>query len=169
MALILVFFSCCSNTTTSDSPITSNSQKPIEPGFRIDTTRKDSNERILIPEEWNPELIYATWKISSFITSYDLELTPCDTFQEITFTRNKSGRQSGNDHFAMEIAFNDENCSAINRKTVWYFNPNMEREVILINLPIGGQFVMGSFKVLGLNSKSMTLTKDFYHIEFTAK
>lgn len=154
----------CSNSNNGEQ-ISKNDN--LEPGFKIDSPRNNLNERILIPEEWNPELIYTTWQLSSALTAENLKMSSCDQTQEITFTKTKTGKQSGNDHFAMEIAQNTENCPEIKRKTVWYYNPFKEREVILINLPFAGQFVSGSFKVTGLNSTSMTLTKDFYQINFT--
>ncbi len=164
MGLVLALLVSCNN---SNSPETVISEDYVEPGFKLDPNRKDPNERIFIPEEWNPELIYNSWKISSIKTRDEMQLIGCDETREIAFTKTKNGSQSGISHFAMEISQNDENCPAISRKTVWYFNPYTEREAVLINLPLAGQFVSGSFKVIGLNSESMTLIKDFYQIQFS--
>lgn len=154
----------CTNTKP---PVADITEDAVEPGFKLDPNRKDPNEKILIPEEWNPELIYNSWKVSAIQTRDEMQLNACDETLEILFTKTRNGSQSGIAHYAMEMGQNEKNCPAINRKTVWYFNPYTEREVVLINLPVSDQFVSGSFKVSGLNSESMTLSKDFYRIQFS--
>lgn len=164
LLLSSLFLSC---NTKDEKTREAEMEESVEPGFKLDPTRSDPNEKILIPEEWNPELIYNTWKISSIKSADKLELNACDRSRKINFSKNRKGSQSGIPHFAMDIINDDENCPRPERKTVWYFNPYVEREIVLINLAINGQFLAGSFKITGLNSNSMTLIKDFYQINFS--
>lgn len=154
----------CQQSSTEKSKST---LERIEPGYKLDENSDDPNERIFIPEKYTPGLIFNTWKITSIQTAENLELSACDYSREITFTNTKKGSQSGIAQLAFVIKQKQDTCKIIDRKTVWYFNPYAEREAVLLNLPLADQYVSGSFKITGLNSESMTLTKDFYQIVFS--